>query len=90
LNAVAGAWFVDGGKIELDDRDVTRWPEYKRAALVGRVFQNPFSGTSPNLSIAENVALAARRGMRRGLGWSRDRKLMDQIRSAVSRLSARR
>jgi putative ABC transport system ATP-binding protein len=87
LNAVAGAWFVDGGKIELDDRDVTRWPEYKRAALVGRVFQNPFSGTSPNLSIAENVALAARRGMRRGLGWSRDRKLMDQIRSAVSRLN---
>jgi putative ABC transport system ATP-binding protein len=87
LNAVAGAWFVDGGNIELDGRNVTRWPEYKRAALVGRVFQNPFSGTSPNLSIAENVALAARRGMRRGLGWSRDRKLMEQIRGAVSRLN---
>ena len=57
LNAVAGAWFVDAGKIELDGRDVTRWPEYKRAALLGLVFQNPFSGTAPNLSIAENVAL---------------------------------
>jgi putative ABC transport system ATP-binding protein len=87
LNAVAGAWSVDAGKIELDGRDVTRWPEYKRAALVGRVFQNPFSGTAPNLSIAENVALAARRGMRRGLGWSRERKLMDQIRGAVSQLN---
>ena len=87
LNAVAGTWFVDAGKIELDGRDVTRWPEYKRAALLGRVFQNPFSGTAPNLSIAENVALAARRGMRRGLGWSRERKLMDQIRGAVSQLN---
>jgi putative ABC transport system ATP-binding protein len=87
LNAVAGTWFVDAGQIELDGHDVTRWPEYKRASLVGRVFQNPFSGTSPNLSIAENLALAARRGIRRGLGWARDSKLMDQIRDAVSRLN---
>ncbi len=87
LNAVAGAWPVDAGTIQMDGRDVTRWPEYRRASLVGRVFQNPFSGTSPNLTIAENLALASRRGMRRGLGWARDGKTMDQIRDAVSRLN---
>src|SRR6516225_10068069 len=70
LNAVAGTFFMDEGSIHLSGRDVTRWPEYRRAALLGRVFQNPFSGTAPNLSIAENLALAARRGQRRGLRWA--------------------
>src|SRR6187200_1255008 len=50
--------------------NVTRWPEHKRARFIGRVFQNPFSGTAPNMSIAENLALAARRGLPRGLGWA--------------------
>jgi putative ABC transport system ATP-binding protein len=68
LNAVAGTFFVDQGRIRLAGRDVTSWPEHRRAALIGRVFQNPFSGTAPNLSIAENLALAARRGQSRGLG----------------------
>ncbi len=67
LNAVAGTFFVDRGRVRLDGHDVSRWPEYRRASLLGRVFQNPFSGTAPNLSIAENLALAARRGCRRGL-----------------------
>lgn len=70
LNAVAGTFIVDDGTISLAGRDVTRWPEHRRAQLVGRVFQNPFSGTAPNMSIAENLALAARRGLARGLGWS--------------------
>src|SRR5947208_8468362 len=68
LNAVAGTFLVDSGAIRLAGQDVTRWPEHRRARLIGRVFQNPFSGTAPNLSIAENFALAARRGLRRGLG----------------------
>src|SRR5881398_3515771 len=54
LNAVAGTFLVDSGTIRLAGRDVTRWPEYRRAGMIGRVFQNPFSGTAPNLSIAEN------------------------------------
>src|SRR2546423_7561313 len=65
LNAVAGSFFVDSGQIRIAGTDVTRWPEHRRAILIGRVFQNPFSGTAPNLSIAENFALAARRGFSR-------------------------
>ena len=59
LNAVAGSFFLDSGQLRITGADVTRWPEYRRAGLIGRVFQNPFSGTAPNLSIAENLALAA-------------------------------
>src|SRR5262249_57889774 len=67
LNAVAGSFLVDAGTIRLAGRDITRWPEHRRAGLVGRVFQNPFSGTAPDMSIAENLLLAARRGRPRGL-----------------------
>ena len=70
LNAVAGGFELDAGSISIDGHDVTRWAEYQRARYIGRVFQNPFSGTAPNLSIAENLALAARRGQSRGLGWA--------------------
>src|SRR6185436_5658026 len=70
LNAVAGTFFVDSGSVHIAGRDVTQWPEHARAKLIGRVFQNPFSGTAPQMSIAENVALAARRGRWRGLGWA--------------------
>ena len=68
LNAVAGSFFVDSGSITIDGHDVTKWPEHRRASLIGRVFQNPFSGTAPRLSIAENLALAAKRGLTRGSG----------------------
>jgi putative ABC transport system ATP-binding protein len=67
LNAVAGTFFVDGGRIHLDGRDITAWPEYKRACLIGRVFQDPFAGTAPDMTIAENIAIAMKRGQRRGL-----------------------
>jgi putative ABC transport system ATP-binding protein len=67
LNAVAGAFPVDSGRIELDGFDITPWPEHRRAKLIGRVFQDPFSGTAPSMTIAENLALAARRGQWRGL-----------------------
>lgn len=69
LNAVAGVWPVDGGKIEIDGIDVTGLPEYKRAKYLGRVFQDPMTGTAASMQIDENMALAARRGRVRGLGW---------------------
>ncbi len=69
LNAVAGVWPVDQGAITIDGVDVTGLPEFRRAAYIGRVFQDPMMGTAPNMQIVENLALAARRGMKRGLGW---------------------
>ena len=67
LNAVAGTWFVDEGKITIDDIDVTKLPEHKRAKYLGRVFQDPMTGTAATMQIEENMALAARRGMVRSL-----------------------
>lgn len=69
LNAIAGAFSVDSGSILIDGKDVTRLPEFKRAALLGRVFQDPMMGTAPTMQIQENLALAARRGKHRGLKW---------------------
>ena len=67
LNAIAGTWFVDEGKIFLDDKDVTGLPEYKRAKFLGRVFQDPMNGTAATMEIEENLALAFRRGDKRTL-----------------------
>src|SRR5216117_102684 len=89
LNAVAGGFFVDRGSIHLDGTDMTSWPEHRRASMIGRVFQNPFSGTAPSMSIAENLALAARRGRRRGLGWALRRSMRDEFRDRVRRLNMR-
>ena len=69
LNAVAGVWSVDAGSISIGGTDVTRLPEFKRAQFIGRVFQDPMMGTAPTMQIIENLALAARRGRSRGLGW---------------------
>ena len=69
LNAVAGVWPVDSGSVIIDGTDVTGLPEHERAAFIGRVFQDPMTGTAPNMQIEENLALAARRGKKRGLRW---------------------
>ena len=69
LNAIAGTFAVDRGSISIGGQDVTRLPEYKRAALIGRVFQDPMLGTAATMQIEENLALAARRGQTRGLKW---------------------
>lgn len=69
LNAIAGVWPIDEGSICLAGQNVTAVPEHKRAALLGRVFQDPMTGTAANMQIEENLALAARRGKKRGLGW---------------------
>lgn len=69
LNLIAGVYIPDEGSIRLDDTDITRMPEYRRAALLGRVFQDPMMGTAGDMGIEENLAMAYRRGRRRGLGW---------------------
>lgn len=69
LNALAGVWPVDAGSIVIDGEDVTGLSEYKRAKYLGRVFQDPMTGTAADMEIQENLALAARRGKSRGLGW---------------------
>ena len=67
LNAIAGVWKPDYGTIELDGIDVTNMPEHKRAQFLGRVFQDPMKGTAPDMEIAENLAIASKRGIRRRL-----------------------
>jgi putative tryptophan/tyrosine transport system ATP-binding protein len=84
LNAIAGTLPLDRGTVRLAGRDVTRLPEWRRAALVGRVFQNPMSGSIPHLTVAENLAVAAKRGRRRGvlrgaLGGGRRRDLAERV-----------
>ena len=65
LNAIAGVWKPDWGTIEIDGVDVTNMPEYKRAKFLGRVFQDPMMGTAPDMEIAENMAIASKRGIKR-------------------------
>lgn len=87
LNAIAGAFFVDEGKIILNNIDITKLDEHKRAKYIGRVFQNPFSGTAPNMSIQENLALAVKRGKKRGLGWGLPKSLIDDFKKLVKPLN---
>ena len=86
LNAVAGTYGVDAGSIVIDGTDVTHLPEYKRASFIGRVFQDPMLGTAPTMQIEENMALAARRGQRRGLGWGITRTERAEYRRLLERL----
>ena len=74
LNAVAGVWPVDSGSIIIDGINVTGLPEHKRAKYLGRVFQDPMTGTAATMEIQENLALAVRRGKRRGLRWGITKK----------------
>ena len=75
LNAVAGVWPVDEGKILIDGVDVTRLGEHQRAAYIGRVFQDPMTGTAATMQIEENLALALRRGKRRTSVFARGENL---------------
>ena len=76
LNAIAGVWPIDQGSIVLAGEDITKLPEHKRAALLGRVFQDPMMGTAATMQIEENLAIAARRGKKRTLkvGITRDER----------------
>ena len=86
LNAVAGSFALDSGMVRVGGTDVSRWPEWKRARLVGRVFQDPFAGTAPSLTVAENLALADRRGRSRGLGWLLHRRDRARFRDTIASL----
>lgn len=70
LNMIAGVFPMDCGKIVLNGVNISRWPEYKRAKFLGRVFQDPMMGTAASMQIEENLSLAYRRGKPRGLSWS--------------------
>ena len=87
LNAIAGSFPVDEGSIVLDGVDITKWSENSRAKYIGRVFQNPFSGTAPGMSIQENLALALKRGKRRGLGWGLPSSLIADLKKMVTPLN---
>ena len=86
LNAVAGTWAVDGGSISIGGVDVTTLPDYKRAPYIGRVFQDPMLGTAPTMQILENLALAARRGQRRGLRWGVTKAEKEQYQEMLKNL----
>ncbi|WP_017325879.1 ABC transporter ATP-binding protein [Synechococcus sp. PCC 7336] len=86
LGAIAGDIACDRGSITIAGRDVTRWPAPKRARLVARVFQDPLAGSCAHLTLAENMALAYRRGQRRSLGRALNRRMMVEFRSHLERL----
>ena len=86
LNAVAGVWPVDDGRIILDGVDVTAMPEFHRAQYIGRVFQDPMTGTATTMSIEENMAIAARRGKSRGLRWGITKAEREKYREMLSTL----
>ena len=86
LNAIAGTWPVDNGSIVIDGIDVTKLPEYKRAKFLGRVFQDPMTGTAATMEIEENLALAMRRGESRTLRKGIKEKERQQYREMLATL----
>jgi putative tryptophan/tyrosine transport system ATP-binding protein len=89
LNVIAGTYLTDAGTIRIAEADVTRWPEHRRAALLGRVFQDPFKGTCPSMTVAENLRMAELRGRRRGLRVGLDRASLERYRAGLASLGMR-
>lgn len=87
LNAIAGESKATGGSIHIDHVNVTKDPSYKRASMVARVFQDPLAGTCADLSIAENLALAERRGDRRGLSLALSKGKREEYTTLLNRLN---
>lgn len=86
LNSICGVFNVDRGSIEIDDINVSKLPEHKRAKYLGRVFQDPMMGTAADMQIVENMSLAYRRGKARGLSWaitSKEKKLYREMLSEL-------
>lgn len=86
LNLISGVFESDAGMIVLDGIDITNMSEHKRAAYLGRVFQDPMMGTAANMAIIENLALAYRRGKRRTLAWGTSKNEKDMYAEALARL----
>ena len=87
LNAIAGVWKPDHGKVLIDGEDITAMPEHRRAKFLGRVFQDPMMGTAANMQIEENLALAKRRGKHRGLHWGITQAERQEYRTLLSQLN---
>ena len=83
LNAIAGTFLPDEGTINVHGVEISHWTEFKRARLIGRVFQNPFAGTAAEMSIAENIVMAMRRGQRRPLSLAVNKKVKMEIADRV-------
>ena len=86
LNAIAGVWPVDSGAIIIDGHNVTGLSEHQRAKYIGRVFQDPMTGTAADMEIQENLALAARRGKPRLLGWGITRREREEYHELLKTL----
>ena len=86
LNAIAGVWDIDEGEIIIDGDDITRLTEHKRARYLGRVCQDPMTGTAATMSIEENMAIAARRGESRGFRWGITKKEREQYKEQLKML----
>ncbi len=84
LNMIAGVYPIDQGTITLDGKDISDLPEYKRAYMLGRVFQDPMRGTAAGMEIQENMAMANRRGKHRGLSWGITRKEKQEFKEKLS------
>lgn len=89
LNAVAGTFLPDAGTIRIAGVDVTRQPEFRRAGLIGRVFQDPFKGTCPSMTVAENLRMAELRGQRRGLRVGLSRPALERYHALLKGLGMR-
>ena len=87
LNMIAGVYPIDSGKIEIDGINISRDPEYKRAKYIGRVFQDPMTGTAATMPIEDNMAIAARRGARRGFRWGITKKEREEYREQLKELN---
>jgi len=86
LNMIAGTYFPELGTVEINDQNVTNWPVYKRAHLVGRVFQDPLKGTAAEMTIEENLSLAVKRGQKRGLRLGLNKGRRKEFRELLSLL----
>ena len=86
MNSIAGTFPVDTGSITIAGTDITKWPEYKRAKFIGRVFQDPMMGTAANMMIEENLAIASRRGRTPTLRWSSSDKERGHFRELLAGL----
>ena len=87
LNAIAGVWPIDKGRIVIDGVDITKEPEHKRARYIGRVFQDPMLGTAAGMMIEENLAIASRRGQFPGLRWSSNSEQHDRFYEMLKELN---
>lgn len=87
LNVIAGTVTPDEGQVFIDQKDVTNLKDYKRSKYIGIVFQDPLSGTAANMSLEENLALAARRAKRKGLKWGFNKNLSELFREKLATLN---